>query len=76
VTATISLVAGSESEGMLAAAARLASSIASLQARTAAPREALAQLVSGWRGDAARTAMVRAERNLRRQHQLLVRLHA
>jgi len=43
VTATISLTAGSQPESMIAVAARLATSLASLEAQTLAQREALAQ---------------------------------
>ena len=62
MTATVSLVAGSRPDGLTAAAARLGSSVASLEAQIAAQREALAQLVSGWQGDAARAAVLRARR--------------
>ncbi|MDT5331800.1 MAG: hypothetical protein QOF31_3097 [Mycobacterium sp.] len=74
MTATISLVAGSQPEGLITAAARLGASIASLEAQIATQRETLAQLMSGWQGDAARAALLRAEKNLQRQHRLLVRL--
>jgi uncharacterized protein YukE len=53
VTATISLVAGSQPEGMIAAAARMTASITTVEAQNAAQRAALARLASGWRGDAA-----------------------
>ena len=76
MTATISLVAGSQPEGMIAAAARLTASIASVEAQVAAQRAALAQLASGWRGDAATAALVRAEKDLQRLLQLQVRLQA
>jgi pimeloyl-ACP methyl ester carboxylesterase len=76
VTATISLVAGSQPDGLIAAGARLTASIASLEAQIAAQRGALAQLTTGWQGDAARAALARAEKNLQRQHQLHVRLQA
>jgi uncharacterized protein YukE len=69
-------VAGSQPDGLIAAAARLGSSIASLKAHIAAQREALGQLVSGWQGDAAQAAVLRAEKNLQRQLQLQVRLRA
>jgi uncharacterized protein YukE len=74
VTATISLVAGSQPVGLIAAAARLGASIASLEAQISAQREALAQLISGWQGAAALAARVRAEKNLQRQFQLQMRL--
>jgi len=74
VKATISLVAGSQPDGMIAAAAQLAVSIASLEAEIATQRGTLAQLASAWEGAAAQAAMVRAEKNLQRQRQLLVRL--
>jgi hypothetical protein len=76
VTATISLVAGSQPDGLIAAAARLGTSIASLEAQISVQREALAQLTSGWQGDAALAALVRAEENLQRQQRLQVRLQA
>ena len=76
MTATISLVAGSRPNGLIAAAARLGASIASLEAQVSAQREALAQLTSGWQGDAALAALVRAEKNLQRQFQLQMRLQA
>ena len=47
MTATISLVAGSQPDGLIAAAARLGASIASLEAQISAQRDALAQLTSG-----------------------------
>ena len=74
MTATISLVAGSQPEGMIAAATRLTASIASLEAQIATQRVALAQLSSGWQGDAAKAAIERAEKALQRQLQLQVRL--
>src|SRR6478736_2560238 len=40
----------------------------------ASQRAALAQLSSGWQGDAAKAATARAEENLRRQLQLQIRL--
>lgn len=73
MTATISLVAGSQPEGMIAAAARLTGSITSVEAQLAAQRVALAQLASGWRGEAATAALVRAEKDLQRLLQLQVR---
>jgi Alpha/beta hydrolase len=76
VTATISLVGGSQPDGLIAAAARLGASIASLEAQISAQREALTQLASGWQGDAALAALVRAEKNLQRQLQLQMRLQA
>jgi hypothetical protein len=66
VTATISLVAGSQPDGMLAAAARLTASVDSVEIRAAAQRAALAQLASGWRGEAATAALVRGEKDLQR----------
>ena len=74
--ATISVVAGSQPQGLITAAARLAASIASLEAHIVAQRETLAQLMAEWQGDAARAALLRAEKNLQRQHQLHVRLQA
>jgi hypothetical protein len=47
VTATISIVAGSRPDGLIAAAARLGASIESLEAQISAQREALTQLTSG-----------------------------
>jgi hypothetical protein len=61
---------------MIAAAARLATSLASLEAQILAQREALAQLTSGWHGDAAEVALLRAEKNLQRQLRLQVMLQA
>jgi uncharacterized protein YukE len=74
VTATISLVAGSQPDGMLTAAARLRTSVASVEAQVAAQRTALAQLASGWRGKAAAAALVRGEKDLQRLVGLQVRL--
>jgi pimeloyl-ACP methyl ester carboxylesterase/uncharacterized protein YukE len=74
VTATISLVAGSQPEGMIDAAARLTPSITTIEAQVAAQRAALAQLSSGWRGDAATAALVRAEKDLQRVLQVEVML--
>jgi hypothetical protein len=54
----------------------LGSSIVSLETQVAAQREALGQLDSGWQGDAAQAAVLRAEKNLQRQLQLQVRLRA
>jgi uncharacterized protein YukE len=56
-------VAGTQPDGLIAAAVRLGASIASLEAQISARREALAQLTSGWQGDAALAARVRAEEN-------------
>lgn len=76
MTATISLVAESQPDGLISAAARLTASIASLEAQIAAQRGALAQLTSGWQGDAARAAVALAEKNIQRQQQLKSRLLA
>ena len=76
MTAGISLVAGSQPEGMIAAAAALTAPIAGLAAQLSAQRAALAQLTSGWQGEAAATAVARAERDLLRQTRLQVRLQA
>ena len=76
MTATISLVAGSQPDGLIDAAGRLGASIASLGAQIVMQREALAQLTSGWQGDAASAALLRAEDNLQRQRQLHLRLQA
>jgi hypothetical protein len=76
VTATISLVAESQPEGVIAAAARMIGSVASVEARVEAQRAALAQLASGWRGDAATAALVRAEKDLQRLLGLQIRLQA
>lgn len=74
MTATISLVAGSQPDGMLAAAARLTASIAHVEAQVAAQRAAVARLAFGWRGDAAMAALIRAEKDLQRLLGLQVRL--
>jgi hypothetical protein len=67
VIATISLVAVSRPDGLIAAAARLGASIASHETQVSVQREALAQLLSGWQGDAALAALVRAEKNPQRR---------
>jgi uncharacterized protein YukE len=76
VTATISLVAGSQPEALIAAAGRLQGSIAALDAQIAAQQQALAQLGAGWQGTAAQAAIARARQDLQRQHELQVRLQA
>ena len=76
MTATISLVAGSQPEGLITAAAQLGASIGTLEPQIATQRQALTQLMSGWQGDAARTALLRAEKNLQRQLALQMRLRA
>jgi hypothetical protein len=70
VTATISLVAGSQPEGIIAAAARLTAPIAAVEVQVAAQRAASAQWTSGWRVDAATAALLRAEKDLQRLPQL------
>jgi hypothetical protein len=45
----------------------LGASIASLETQVSSQREALVQLTSGWQGDAALAALVRAEKNLQRR---------
>jgi hypothetical protein len=59
---------------MIAAAARMAVSTATVEAQVAAQRAALAQLTSGWRGDAAAAALARAEKDLQRLLGLQIRL--
>jgi len=74
--ATISLVARSQPDGLVAAATGLGASIASLEQEISAQREAVAQLISGWQGDAAQAAMASGKKNLQRQNLLHVRLQA
>jgi hypothetical protein len=76
VTATISLVAGSQPEGLIAAAARMPASIAALETQIATQQQALAQLSGSWEGTAAQAARERALKNLEQQRQLMVRLGA
>ena len=69
----ISLVAGSQPEGLITAAARMQPSIAALEAQIAVQQQALAQLAGAWQGVAADAAMARAEKKLEQQHELQVR---
>ncbi|HEX2283557.1 MAG TPA: WXG100 family type VII secretion target, partial [Mycobacterium sp.] len=76
MTVTISVVAGSQPDGLTAAATRMQASIGSLEAQIASQRQTLVQLPAAWQGAAADAAMARAQKNLQHQQELRIRLQA
>jgi len=74
VTATISLVAGSQPNRLTAAAGQMQASITALEAQISAQQQALARLAGGWQGSGADAAQARAKANLEKQEALRLRL--
>ncbi|ANE78364.1 alpha/beta hydrolase [Mycobacterium adipatum] len=76
MSVTVSTVQASRPEQLVAAATELGTKIAALDTTMAAQRQALAQMRAGWQGQAASTAIIKAEQNLNRQEELRARLSA
>ncbi len=74
MTATISLVAGSQPDRLTAAAVQMQASIVALEAQISAQQQALARLAGGWQGSGADAAQARARANLEKQEALRLRL--
>ncbi|MGX9788704.1 hypothetical protein [Mycobacterium sp. MMS18-G62] len=74
MTATISVVAGSQPDGLVDAAGRIRASIERLEAQIALQQQALAQLFTEWHGSAADAAAGRAEKTMQHQLELRARL--
>ena len=74
MTATISVVAGSRPDGLIAAAGRIRISIADLEAQIVLQQQALAQLSGNLQSSAADAAVVRVEKNVQKQLELKARL--
>lgn len=76
MSVTVSTVQASRPEQLVASAADLGSKIGTLDSTISAQRQALAHMRASWQGQAASTAIIKAEQNLNRQEELRARLSA
>ena len=74
MTVTISVVAGSQPNDLIAAAGRMQTSITNLDVQIALQQLTLAQLSDNWQNSAADAAVGRAEKNVQQQLELQSRL--